>query len=89
MSESVLKIPKQELKKLIQAQFNFDRRRFLFWSFNTTYFGIALFQMYSDINIEGGNNISLCYQSEMVKSEINCSSYIFNCLVALVIAHLA
>lgn len=54
------RIPKNELKKVIDAQFNYDRRKYIFWAFNTTYFGIALFQIYSDVNIEGGENIALC-----------------------------
>jgi hypothetical protein len=31
------KIPRAELKKLIDVSFAYERRKFIFWSFNTTY----------------------------------------------------
>lgn len=37
------RIPKPELKKVIDAQITHERRKYIFWAFNTTYLGIALF----------------------------------------------
>ena len=50
--------------------------------------GIAVFQIFSDINIEGGTNPDLCLQTKYVDNISECPSWFYTILVLMNLTHL-
>ncbi|CAD8090739.1 unnamed protein product [Paramecium sonneborni] len=82
------RIPKADLKKVVDSQFHYERRKYIFWAFNTSYLGIAFFQIYSDVVIEGGENPALCVDTALLNHDLQCPIGLYKTLVALIVAHL-